>query len=120
MSELLCYRCGTSLEAFSLPLSRLEECPSCTVYLHCCRMCRFYDPAVLEQCTEDDAEEVKEKTQANFCDYFKPGNDFFDPALQAAEGRAINALDTLFGETDSDTDEQGGPDAPSDAEDLFR
>ena len=120
MSELLCYRCGTSLETLSLPLSRLEECLSCTVYLHCCRMCRFFDPAVVEQCIEDDAEEVKEKTQANFCDYFKPGNDLFDPALPVAEGRARNALDKLFGEADSDTDEQGGPDAASDAEDLFR
>lgn len=83
-------------------------------------MCRFFDPSVVEQCTEDDAEEVKEKTQANFCDYFKPGDGLFDPALQAAEGKARNALDTLFGEAGSDTDEQGECGAASDAEDLFR
>ena len=71
-----------------------------------------------EQCTEDDAEEVKEKANTNFCDYFKPGFDRFDPAPVAAEGRARNALDALFG--DSDDDEPGGPDAASDAKDLFR
>ncbi|HJP38582.1 MAG: hypothetical protein QF483_05190 [Gammaproteobacteria bacterium] len=120
MSELCCYRCGASIEALSLPLSRLDECPSCSVYLHCCRMCRYYDPAVTEQCIEDDAEEVREKANSNFCDYFKPGFDRFDPAPVAAEGRAKNTLDALFGDADSDADEPGGPDAAGDAEDLFR
>jgi hypothetical protein len=83
-------------------------------------MCRFFDPAVTEQCTEDDAEEVREKAQANFCDYFKLGYNAFDPAPVAAEDRARNSLDTLFGETDNGTDEQRGPEASSDAEDLFR
>jgi len=120
MSELLCYRCGILLEDLSLPLQRLDECPSCSVYLHCCRMCRFFDPAVAEQCTEDDADEVNDKKQTNFCDYFKPGTDTFDPAPVAAEDRARNALDNLFGDASDDADDQSGPDAASDAEDLFR
>jgi len=122
MSEPVCYRCGMSFEALSLPLSRLDECPSCSVYLHCCRMCRFFDPAVAEQCTEDDADEVRDKKGSNFCDYFKPGTGVFDPAPAAAEGRAREALDTLFSAAseDDDTDEQGEPGDSSDAEDLFR
>lgn len=121
MFELRCYRCGASLDALSLPLSRLDECLSCSVYVHCCRMCRFFDPAVAEQCTEDDAEEVLEKARANFCDYFKPGSDVFDPAMTAAEGRAKSQLDTLFGDADSDDAGSSGPDdASRDAEDLFR
>ena len=119
MSELRCYRCGASLEALSLPLSRLDECPSCSVYLHCCRMCRFFDPAVAEQCTEDDAEEVKEKARANFCDYFKPGYDVYDPTAATAEARAKNSLDDLFGGASGD-DDQDGTDSSNAAEDLFR
>ena len=125
MSVLHCYKCGESLEALSLPLSRREECPSCTVYLHCCRMCRFFDPAVVEQCTEDDAEEVLEKMRANFCDYFKPANDAFDPAMATAEDRARNQLDGLFGDADGDVEQPGSDpsdagDPSCDAEDLFR
>ena len=124
MSELCCYRCGASLTTLSLPLSRLDECPSCTVYLHCCRMCCFFDPTVVEQCTEDDAEEVKDKKQSNFCDYFKPSDNVFDPTLQAGEEQARSKLDTLFGTANGgehgDADEQGGTAPSSDAEDLFR
>ena len=50
--ELICYRCGASLESLSLPLSRQDECPSCTVYVHVCRMCKYYDPQVPKQCRE--------------------------------------------------------------------
>lgn len=87
--------------------------------MHCCRMCRFFDPAVTEQCTEDDAEEVKEKARSNFCDYFSPSSDVFDPTLTAGEDRAKNALDSLFGAADSE-DEQDEPEPSGDAEDLFR
>ncbi len=83
-------------------------------------MCRFFDPAVTEQCTEDDAEEVREKIRANFCDYFKPGYGVFNSASAAAEDRARNSLDALFGAEDDDDVDQGGPDESNDAEDLFR
>jgi len=120
MPVLHCYKCGESLEALSLPLSRLDECPSCTVYLHCCRMCLFFDPGVTEQCTEDDAEGVREKMRANFCDYFKHGYDAFDPASAQAENRAKNSLGALFGEAGDDDDDQGGSDTSNDVDDLFR
>jgi hypothetical protein len=87
--------------------------------MHCCRMCRFFDPAVTKKCTEDDAEEVKEKARSNFCDYFSPSDKVFDPALTAGEARAKKELGSLFGAADGE-DEQGGSDASSDAKDLFR
>jgi len=85
-------------------------------------MCHFFDPAVTEQCIEDDAEEVREKTRANFCDYFKPGADAFDPAAVVAEERARDSLGSLFGGAGDDDDQSGGDDDGdlSDAEDLFR
>lgn len=119
MSGLQCYRCGESLESLSLPFSRLDECPSCWAHLHCCRMCRCYDPQVPEQCTEDDAEEVMDKARANFCDYFKPGEGLFDPASAEMEAQARKSLDALFGDGD-DTDDDNGNDSLQDAEDLFR
>ncbi len=82
-------------------------------------MCRFYDPAMTKQCTEDDAEEVKEKARANFCDYFSPSDQVFDPALTAGEAQARKELGTLFGAADGE-DQPGDSDASSDAEDLFR
>ena len=117
-TELICYRCGASLAALSLPISRQDECPECTVYLHVCRMCDFYDPGVPKQCTEDDAEEVFEKERLNFCEWFKPGTDVFDPAQAAEESRAKSELAALFG------DEEGQkPDDDAllrDAEDIFK
>ena len=117
VEPLHCYRCGASLASMSLPLGRLEECPECTIQLHVCRMCRFYDPRVAKQCREDDAEEVREKERPNFCDYFKPSADAHDPNFAAAENKSRDQLDALFGDGDS---EGGGDDAGSAADDLFK
>ena len=115
-----CYRCGDSLEELSLPFSRMDECPSCTVYLHVCRMCVFFDPSVPKQCREDDAEEVKvqDKERANFCDYFKPSDSAYDESFSAREQKAKGELSTLFGEGDSS--ESGDDGVLGEAEDLFK
>ena len=60
-------------------------------------MCRSYDARVAKKCREDDAEEVKGKDQANFCDYFRPRPGAFDSALAAAEQKARDQLSGLFG-----------------------
>ena len=69
-----CWKCGTTIEKLILPLSRREECPKCHAELHVCRMCVDYDPNVSDQCRQDRAEAVSDKTRANFCDYFKLSN----------------------------------------------
>ncbi|MFQ5546800.1 MAG: hypothetical protein ACE5FV_00800 [Woeseia sp.] len=116
--DLKCYRCGTSLEKLSLPISRQDECPSCSVYLHVCRMCAYYDPGVPTQCREDDAEEVFEKEKLNFCEWFKPGYDVFDAARAKEEAQAKDALAELFG--DSDASNPGRDETLGDAEKLFK
>jgi hypothetical protein len=35
-------------------------------------MCVEYDTRVAKHCREPTAEEVRDKTAANFCDHFKP------------------------------------------------
>jgi hypothetical protein len=95
--DLVCWRCGESLAALALPLGRLEECPACRSQLHVCRMCTFFAPQLPKKCREVDAEEVKEKERANFCDYFRPRPGAFDRERASAEQRARDQLAGLFG-----------------------
>ena len=96
--NIRCYRCGESLAALSLPLSRQDECPGCGNYLHVCKMCVYFDPRVPRQCREDGADEVREKDRLNFCDWFKPSETAFDPDRKAGEDEARAALEALFGD----------------------
>jgi hypothetical protein len=93
---LNCYRCGTSLAELSLPLSRLDSCPSCSVDLHVCRMCFNYAPGRPDDCSEEDAAEVRNKTAANFCDYFVPDADVFDGSEITSDRQAREQLAKLF------------------------
>lgn len=93
---LVCWQCGASLEHLSLPLRRLEACRACGAELHVCRLCEFHDTAVAKGCREPVAEEVKDKTRANFCDYFRPKPGAHVPATGAAAD-ARSQLEALFG-----------------------
>lgn len=116
---LVCWKCGASLEQLSLPLRRLEECRACGAELHVCRLCEFFDPAVAKSCREPVAEEVKDKTRANFCDYFRPRAGAWAATTPADAARA--QLESLFGGTPSATDAPPAPadDARARLEDLF-
>jgi hypothetical protein len=116
--DIACFRCGASLASLSLPLSRRDECPDCSAHLHVCRMCRHFDLAAVNQCLEDDAEEVRDKERVNFCEWFVPAENAFDAAAKAEADRARQSLDALFGDGDAPTD--GGDAALNEAEKLFR
>jgi hypothetical protein len=97
-ANLRCWACGDSLAAVPLPFGRRAECPNCEVFIHCCRQCDFYDAGVSKSCRETSAEEVFDKEQANFCDFFRPRAGLAasgDP--QAAAARA--KLADVFGES---------------------
>ncbi len=96
--NLCCYRCGESVSALSLPLSRRDQCPACSADLHVCKMCLYFDRNVPRQCREDGAEDVTEKERPNFCDWFKPSDRAFDPARKDAAAAAEDALAALFGD----------------------
>ncbi len=117
--DLVCWKCGASLAALTLPLRRLEVCKACDAELHVCRLCEFYDVGVAKHCREPIAEEVKDKVQANFCDYFRPRPAAFRPAGDAAR-QSQSQLEALFGQPRAGAD----VDAPEDAartrlEELF-
>lgn len=96
-ADLVCWKCGASLAALTLPLRRLEVCKACDAELHVCRLCEFYDVGVAKHCREPIAEEVKNKVQANFCDYFRPRPHAFQAAGSEAQ-RSKSQLDALFGQ----------------------
>ena len=114
--SIACYRCGASLAALTLPLSRRDQCPSCAADLHVCSMCVHFDAAVPRQCREDDADDVTDKEKLNFCDYYSPSADAFDPARKAEADAARAALDGLFG--DGDVEVSSGD--TSAADELFK
>ena len=95
--DLVCWKCGASLAALTLPLRRLEECPQCRAELHACRMCREYDTRVATACREPTAEEVRNKEQANFCDFFQPRPGAYTAPNSAEVDKARTELEKLFG-----------------------
>jgi hypothetical protein len=87
-------------------------------------MCVSFAPQLADQCSEDDAENVREKAQANFCDYFEPSQSAYAPGRMTGHERAQAEIETLFGNADAsaspaDTD-CAQTDSLSDAEDLFK
>ena len=113
--DLRCYHCGGALDDLTLPIGRLDQCRACGRYLHACRMCRYYDPAeTSKQCTEDDAEKVHDKVNANFCDYYEPSPTAFKGGSADAEHKAKAELAALFGES-PDAAEPGSDGSDSDA-----
>ena len=94
--NIACYSCGASLSRLSLPLTRRDLCPECGVELHVCRMCVQFDPKVPAQCREDDAEDVKEKELANFCEWFTPSDTAFNPEQKSEADQALASLEAMF------------------------
>ncbi len=115
LEGLVCWKCGARLDDVPQPLSRRAECPACRAELHVCRLCRHYDPAKARQCREPLAEAVKDKTRANFCDWFQPRPGAYAAPAPSAGARA--ELNALFG---GDASVPGEPDATRRAlDDLF-
>lgn len=121
-SVLTCFRCGESLAALTLPLSRRDMCPNCSVHLHVCRQCEHYDAHVVGQCREEEAEEVLEKERVNFCEWFIPSNRAFDTEARNAQLASAAAAEALFGDG-SDGEESASTSSAGmgeDPNDLFK
>ncbi len=91
-AEGICWACGEKLSASQY--QREGECPSCRKQTHVCRNCRFYEPGRPNDCQEPIAEPVRDKDRANFCDYFEPSSNTYEPAADADRLRA--AAEDLF------------------------
>ncbi len=110
MANLRCWNCGTALDDVPLPISRHATCSACFNELHCCRLCRHYQPrATGVACDEDRADPPVVKESANFCDWFRPSPDAFSVQTAVRGDRARSKLDELFGGDATDADDSAPP-----------
>ena len=96
-AKLVCWKCGADLSALSLPLTRRDECKQCRAELHVCRLCVDYDERLAKKCREPTAEEVHDKTRANFCDFFQPRAGAWTAKDTGPAEQARLQLEALFG-----------------------
>ena len=87
-----CWSCGHTGD-FSPPLERADSCQGCRRDAKCCLNCRFYDRQTNQECSESQAELVKDKEKSNFCDWFAARS----ASVVSGGGNASNPLDQLFG-----------------------
>lgn len=64
------YRCAACGAEITDRVTMRSSCPACRASLHSCVNCRFYSPGRHHDCAEPQAEPVRDKRAANFCDYF--------------------------------------------------
>jgi hypothetical protein len=96
----LCRLCGRELE-IEATFSREGVCPCCGGYLHCCRNCHFFAGDISRGCKEPQAQEVRNKEGANFCDFFRfgegsPSSAWKDEASKNEAARARSQFESLF------------------------
>lgn len=92
-----CWACGEELEASYY--GRSGACPGCNKDTRVCRNCYHCDHKYNNECREHLADPIANKTDSNFCEYFKPG---YPEAADTADGAkkqeadAKSAFDDLF------------------------
>ena len=113
-NPLNCWNCGKALADVPLPISRHAHCASCFEVLRCCRMCQHYRDLDHTKCAEDRADPPVIKENANFCEFFRPDRNAFNPNVTQASGAAKSRLDALFGDALSggDTEVEPADDRP--------
>jgi hypothetical protein len=93
-----CFNCGQTIHVLGgTKVLKNDTCSKCNADLHCCRNCRFFDPAVSNQCLETQADWVPTKDRRNYCDYFEASTHITlakNSGAQAADAR--KKLDSLF------------------------
>ena len=94
-----CHKCGHEWTAEAKTPGVKETCEQCVAYLHCCRNCRFFDPAKHNQCHIGTTDWVADKEGANFCDEFEFKDSNVVVREDAPADKARIALDSLFGKT---------------------
>ena len=116
MSAVVCWNCGRDLADIPRPISRHNNCPACFSDLHCCRMCKHFLAERVGVCAEDRADPPVEKENANFCSFFVPIRDAFNPNAKSKGDAAKDALADLFGKapnTDNEDSDSESTDAPT-------
>jgi hypothetical protein len=94
----ICWKCGATIEitVAANRVGKSDTCPACDYDLHSCLNCRFYDAAKHNQCAETQAEWVRDKEAANYCDYFSPNTSPRAGSGPSKAGDAKKKFDSLF------------------------
>ena len=64
-----CPKCQAPIDTDKISFK--DECFSCKTDLHVCIYCVFFDEGKSNQCREPQADYVKERDRANYCEYFR-------------------------------------------------
>jgi hypothetical protein len=92
-----CWKCGETIQyPTGSRVGNRDACPKCDADLHACRNCQFYDPGKHNQCTENQAEWVRDKEAGNYCDYFSPGAILRAGNRSSPSSDAKKKFDSLF------------------------
>ena len=94
-----CHACGTVYGLNGNP-GRLEGCEKCGADLKVCLNCTHYAATgVAHQCRERRADEVFDKTTANFCEWFDfARREFKGIGANSREQSARDSLKKLLGD----------------------
>ena len=64
-----CHACGCEIS--EKKPQRSTQCEGCGADVHACLNCRHYDRSAPNACREPQAEWVRDKDKANFCDWLE-------------------------------------------------
>ena len=92
---MVCYFCGQKLDMGGV-VGRHEICPQCHRDVRCCLNCSFYDPGAHNQCREPQSEEIRERDQSNFCEFFAVNEAESPTVNEDSVQKAQDELDRLF------------------------
>jgi len=87
----ICFKCKNPVT--SEAISFRDECAQCRSDLHVCLNCLFYDEGKANKCREPQADYVKERDRANYCEYFRFKNASRE---KSAKDEAEKLFQTLF------------------------
>jgi hypothetical protein len=91
-----CARCGQELDPGS-EVFRTTACAACGAELRTCQNCHFYQPGAHWDCRETISEPVRDKSKANFCDWFRFRDASQTRPAGKAAGDAKADFNKLFG-----------------------
>ena len=96
-----CHKCLNEVDLIvkvGFKVGRLDTCVHCGAYLHCCKTCRYYDPGRHNDCEIPDADFIRDREEANFCNSYriKEWAEGEAPEKDDSAEKAKAKLDNLF------------------------
>jgi hypothetical protein len=94
-----CHKCRNQIEfviKVGIKVGRHDTCAHCAADIHVCKNCRFYNPALHNQCRIPEADFIRDREAANFCPHFDILDRDAPPEQDDSVKKARDKLDNLF------------------------